>query len=88
MAVNLRVIGTTVMVTNLLQQVVNVEIHLKNRLFPAFVMQCDYKRPRCRRGDIEVNVWASGFRVSATRPLTVTKRGAEFTCYLGRCSQQ
>jgi len=37
-AVNLKIIGTTVMATNLLQQIVNVEVHLKDRLFPAFVM--------------------------------------------------
>ena len=43
--INRRGIGAMLMVTNLLQQVVDVEIHLKNRLFPAFVMQCDYKRP-------------------------------------------
>jgi hypothetical protein len=48
MVVNWRVIGIMLMVTNLLQQVVNVEVHLKDRLFPAFVMQCDYKRSRCR----------------------------------------
>jgi hypothetical protein len=74
MVVNRRVIWIMVTVTNLLQQVVNVEVHLKDRLFPAFVMQCDYKRSRCRRGDVEVNVWTPGFRVSATRPPAVTKR--------------
>ena len=46
--INGKGIGAILMVTNLLQQVVDVEIHLKNRLFPAFIMQCDYKRSRCR----------------------------------------
>lgn len=35
-------------VTNLLQQVINVKVHFENRFLPALVMQCNDKRSRGR----------------------------------------
>lgn len=44
----------------LLEQVVDVEIHLQDSLLTALVMQRDDEGPRRWRGDVEVNVWPPG----------------------------
>lgn len=55
--------------TYLFQQVIDLEVHLEDRLVPPLEMQCDNKRPRCRRGDHEEDVLPSNqVRVSSQSP--------------------
>lgn len=78
------------MATNLLQQIVNVEVHLENRLFSPFIMQCDDERSRRGRGDVEVNVGTPKIRNSRliTCPRAALERTVEPTYYLERYFQR
>jgi hypothetical protein len=42
--------------SNLFKQVVDLEVHLENRLFAAFVVKGDNESSRRRRSDVEVDV--------------------------------
>ena len=42
--------------THLLKKVVNIEIHLQYRSFPALVVQCDDECTRCWGGDVEIDI--------------------------------
>ena len=49
--------------TNLLQKIVDVEIHFQDRFLAALVVQSDNERARRGGCDVEVNVWPSGLDV-------------------------
>lgn len=44
---------------NLLEQIINLKVHLEDGLFASLVVECNNKRSRRRRCDVEIYIGAA-----------------------------